>query len=381
MAEYRTLTDMPDVRGKRVLVRSELNTPIENGAVSDAYRVEKALPTLTWLTERGAKVIVMAHLGRDPNDSLKPVHEVLQGMMQNVHFAADVVGEEAKKGVEALQEGEVLLLENLRSHPGEKENSLEFAQALASFADYYVDDAFGNTHREDASMVSVPKLIPGFAGVLLEKELVELSKGLDPEHPSIFILGGAKFETKEPLLEAILPRYDTICIGGALANDFLKSSGVTVGRSLVSEGAEKAGELLASGKILLPVDVVVENEEGVSTVKKVEALNEHDKIVDVGPETITELGMRLTQAKCILWNGPLGLYEGGYTKSTEETARLIADVSGYSIVGGGDTVAAIRECGLEGSVNFLSTGGGAMLDYLVDGVLPAVEALKTTPQA
>jgi phosphoglycerate kinase len=167
-----------------------------------------------------------------------------------------------------------------------------------------------------------------------------------------------------------------VYIGGALANDFLKSSGFTVGRSLVSEGAEKASELMASGKILLPVDVVVEDAEGKVIVKKIEAVEEQDKIVDVGPESVTELGMRIAQAACILWNGPLGLYEKGYTKSTEEVAQLIADASGYSIVGGGDTVASIRACNLEEGVDFLSTGGGAMLDYLVDGILPAVEVLR-----
>jgi phosphoglycerate kinase len=371
---------MPDIRGKRVLVRSELNTPIENGVVSDAYRVEMALPTLKWLAERGAKVIVTAHLGRNPEDSLAPVYEVLRTMLPNSQFAPDVVGEEARKAIDTLPEGGVLLLENLRSNKGEKENSLEFSQALASLADYYVDDAFGNAHREDASMVGVPALMPGFAGLLLERELVELEKVLNPTHPSLFILGGAKFETKEPLLEAILPRYDYIFIGGALANDFLKSGGFQVGRSLVSEGTEHVAKLMASGKLVLPVDVVVENEQGQVLTKKVGNIDEQDKIVDIGPESITELGMRIAHADCILWNGPLGLYEGGYTKSTEEIAQLIADAKGHSVIGGGDTVALIRESKLESSFGFLSTGGGAMLDYLVDGVLPAVEALKQSPE-
>lgn len=368
---------MPDIRGKRVLVRSELNTPIENGKVSDAYRVEKAVPTLEWLVSKGARVIVVAHLGRNPEDSLQPVHEVLQTYLPTAQFVADVVGDAAKKAVEDLPEGGVLLLENVRSHPGEKENSPEFAQALASLADFYVDDAFGNAHREDASMVGVPALIPAFAGLLMEKELTELEKGLSPDSPSLFILGGAKFETKEPLLEAILPRYDTIFIGGALANDFLKAEGMEVGTSLISEGTGKITELLASGKLLLPVDVVVEEEGGAVVTKKVEHIAPHDKIVDVGPESITELGMRIAKAKCILWNGPLGLYEGGYTQSTVHTAQLVAEAEGHSIVGGGDTVACIRDCKLEEKMGFLSTGGGAMLDYLVDGKLPAVEVLET----
>jgi phosphoglycerate kinase len=375
MTSFKTLNDMPDIRGKRVLVRSELNTPIENGKVSDTYRVEKAIPTLKLLVDKGARVIVVAHLGRNPEDSLQPVHEVLQTYIPTAQFVADVVGDAAKQAVENLPEGGVLLLENVRSHPGEKENNPDFSQALASLADFYVDDAFGNAHREDASMVGVPALIPAYAGLLMEKELTELEKGLQPESPSLFILGGAKFETKEPLLEAILPRYDTIFIGGALANDFLKAEGMEVGTSLISEGTGKIAELLASGKLLLPVDVVVEEEGGAVVTKSIEHIGPHDKIVDIGPESITELGMRITKAKCILWNGPLGLYEGGYTQSTVHTAQLIAEAHGHSIVGGGDTVACIRECNLEEKMGFLSTGGGAMLDYLVDGKLPAVEAL------
>jgi phosphoglycerate kinase len=378
MPSFKTLSDMPDVRGKRVLVRSELNTPIENGKVTDTYRVEKAVPTIEWLSQKGARVIVLAHLGRNPEDSLRPVHEVLQTFIPSALFVADVIGEEAKKAVESLPEGGVVLLENVRSHPGEKENSIEFSRALASLADFYVDDAFGNAHREDASMVGVPVHIPAFAGLLMEKELNELEKGLNPDSPSLFILGGAKFETKEPLLEAILPRYDTIFIGGALANDFLKAEGLEVGASLISEGTGKIQDLLTSGKLLLPVDVVVTVEGGGVVTKRVENIEPHDKIVDIGPESITELGVRIAKASCILWNGPLGLYEGGYTQSTEHTAQLIAEAQGHSIVGGGDTVACIRDCNLEEKMGFLSTGGGAMLDYLVDGKLPAVDVLLSS---
>jgi len=374
MSSFKTLQDIGDVKGKRVLVRSELNTPIENGKVSDNYRVEKAAPTLQWLSKKGARVIVVAHLGRNPEDSLEPVLEELQKVLPEVKFVADVVGSDAKKAVAALKDGEVLLLENVRSNEGEKKNDPAFAKALAELADVYVDDAFGAAHRSHASIVGVPQYLPGFAGLLLEKEIQELSQGLTPKTPSLFILGGAKFETKEPLLEAILDRYDTIFIGGALANDFLKSEGFEVGTSLVSDGTKGITALMDSGKILLPVDVVVER-EGEVHVRRVDSIQEGDKIVDVGPETVTELGMKIAHAECILWNGPLGYFEGGYIKSTEEVAQLVADVSGYSIIGGGDTVAAIRELDLGEHVNFVSTGGGAMLDYLVDGELPGVTAL------
>ncbi len=379
MSDFRTLKDMPDVSGKKVLVRSELNTPIENGAVADDYRIEKALPTLEWLKERGAKVIVVAHLGRKPEDTLEPVYEVLKHKLPNTKFVKDVVGDMAKEAVSELENGEVLLLENVRSNPGEKENNEEFAHKLAELADYYVDDAFGATHRVHASIVGVPAVITGFAGLLLERELKELEEGLNPSHPSLFILGGAKFDTKEPLLEAILNRYDTIFVGGALANDFLKAEGFNVGKSLVSDSSsDKVVELLSSGRIMLPVDVVVER-DGVVLTKSADSLTQEDKIVDVGPESVTELGVRIAHAKFILWNGPLGFYEGGFVNSTKSVAELVADADGRSVIGGGDTVASIKELSLEDKMDFISTGGGAMLDYLVDGILPGVEALKNSP--
>ncbi len=373
----KTLKDIGDVKWKRVLVRSELNVPIKDGKVADTYRIEKALPTLEWLSGRGARVVVVAHLGRRPEDSLSPVYEALKKMMPDVKFVADLVGEDAKREVKNLHDGEVLLLENLRSDTGEKENNEEFAKKLASYGEYFVNDAFGVTHREHASIVGIPKFLSSFAGLLLETELKELNKALNPEAPSVFILGGAKFETKEPLLEAIIDRYDNIFVGGALANDFFKAEGFNVGKSLVSEGSDKINEILSTGRIMLPSDVIVENEKGVFT-KHSDAINDEDKIVDIGPESVTELGVELAHARCVVWNGPLGFYEKGYIKSTESVAQLVADIDGYSIVGGGDTVASIRELGLEDKMDFLSTGGGAMLDYLVDGKLPGVEALENS---
>ncbi|MBP9750176.1 MAG: phosphoglycerate kinase [Candidatus Pacebacteria bacterium] len=375
MSSYKTLNDLPDIRGKRVLVRSELNAPVKDGVVADRYRIEQAVPTLKELASRGAKVIVIAHIGREPSETLAPVADVLRELIPSVQFVPSLVGEEVSRAVEDLPEGGTLLLENVRSEEGETKNDPSFADGLAMLADYYVDDAFGATHRAHASIVGVPARLPAFAGLLLERELVEMDKGLQPESPSLFILGGAKFETKEPLLEAALPRYDHIFIGGALANDFLKAEGFVVGKSLVSDGTEKVAELLASGKIILPVDVVVDGPDGVVT-KRADHVGPEDTIVDVGPESVTELGMRIAHAKTIVWNGPLGFYEKGYIKGTESVAQLVADAPGHSIVGGGDTVAAIRELGLAEKFNFLSTGGGAMLDYLVDGSLPGVEALK-----
>ena len=375
MSTYKTLADITDLKGKRVLVRSELNAPVADGVVTDDYRVLKAIPTLQHLSKKGARTIVCAHLGRNPEDSLAPVFGELQKHLPHVQFVPDVVGDEAHKAVLSLQDGEVLLLENLRSSEGEKSNDTAYAKALAAHADLYVDDAFGVTHREHASVVGVPEHIPGFAGLLLEEEITELSHGLEPASPSLFILGGAKFETKEKLLEVILERYDTVFIGGALANDFLKAEGFEVGESLVSGAAKGAKKLMETGKILLPVDVVVER-AGEVHVKRVDSVQKNEKILDIGPETVTELGMKIAHAASILWNGPLGYFEGGYDRGTQEVAQLVADVDAHSIVGGGDTVAAIRDLHLEKHFGFVSTGGGAMLDYLVDGKLPGVAALE-----
>ncbi len=371
---------MPPLAGKRVLVRAELNVPIKDGKAGDQYRIEMALPTLIELASRGAKVIVVAHLGRKPEDSLRPVYEALRTYLPNTHFVPDLVGDVAQEAIAALSDGGVLLLENLRSNPGEITNDAAFADALAHLADYYVDDAFGAAHRAHASIVGVPSRIPGFAGLLLDRELSELADGLTPHTPSLFILGGAKFDTKVPLLTAALARYDTICIGGALANDFMRAQGYVVGTSLVSEEASQAAEFMATGKLMIPTDVIVEGPDGVQ-VKQVAHISPQDRIVDIGPETITELGVRIAHAKTILWNGPLGYVEGGFTDGTQSVAQLIADAPGHSLIGGGDTVAAIRELGLADSFSFLSTGGGAMLEYLIDGTLPGVEALTTGPQA
>jgi len=376
MDTFKTLKDIGDVRGKKVIVRSELNAPIENGKVSDNYRIEKASPTLKKLSELGAKVIVTAHLGRNPEDSLRPVYEELKKVIPSTKFVPDLIGDEARSAIDSLGEGEVLLLENVRCNEGEKNNDEEFGRTLASLADYYVSDAFGAAHREHASVVGIPRHIPSYAGLLMEREIKELKNGLKPESPSLFILGGAKFDTKEPLLKAVVDRYDQVFIGGALANDFLKAKGFEVGASVVSEGAENIHEILESEKILLPTDVVVEGEHG-AIRKSIADVGVNEKIVDVGPESITELGMRIARAEFILWNGPLGFYEGGYTEGTRETAQLVAVSKGYSIIGGGDTVAAIRDLDLEEKMNFISTGGGAMLEFLVRGELPGIKALET----
>ncbi len=379
MAEFRTLRDLPDLKGKRVLVRVEFNVPVKDGVAGDKFRIESAVPTITHLMERGARVVLIAHLGRDPSESLAPVFAVLKELIPSAQFCDDLVGDTARAAVEQLPSGGVLLLENLRRDAGEKDNDGAFADKLAGLADYFVNDAFGVTHRPAASVVGVPARLPSVAGLLLEREITELTRALSPESPSLLILGGAKFETKEPLLGAALNRYDEVFVGGALANDFFKVQGHEVGHSMLSERPEAVAPFLASGKVVLPVDVTVTGPQGVF-VKKPNEVSAEDTIVDCGPETITELGMRMRRAKFVLWNGPLGSYEKGFATQTESVAQLLADSDAHSVVGGGDTVASIRALGLSEKYGFLSTGGGAMLDFLVDGKLPGIDALVASPR-
>jgi phosphoglycerate kinase len=273
-----------------------------------------------------------------------------------------------------LQDGEVLLIENVRQHDGETSNDMEFARALAELADVFVNDDFAASHRAHASLHAICSLLPSYAGINFMREYTELSKVMDPESPSLFILGGAKFETKMPLVEKYLSIYDYIFIGGALANDFFKAKGYGVGTSLVSDVSLQDSPLLSNPKILLPVDVTAVRNE-VPRVTEPIAVQEDESILDVGPKTIEMLASYIKQAKTILWNGPMGNYESGFQKETLACAQLIAEAEAYTVVGGGDTVAAIESLQCEDKYSFLSTAGGAMLTFLEDGTLPALDAL------
>jgi phosphoglycerate kinase len=339
-----------------------------------SFRVLRALPTLLHLAKAGARVIVVTHIGRKSETTLAPLHRVLKEHIE-IEYEPSLVGREALRAVEALKDGQVLLLENLRSHDGETKNDASFAKQLSAYADIYVNDAFAVSHREHASIVGIPRYIPGYIGITFNEEYAELSKAMKPKHPALFILGGAKFETKQPLVKKYLDTYDHVFIGGALANDFFKGRGYEVGESLVSGMDLSGSELLKSEKILLPVDVVVE-EGKQKHVVSVERVTKGQNILDAGPKTVEILGDHIKGAKTILWNGPLGYYEGGYTASTKDCAALIAKSGAYSVVGGGDTVAAIESLSIDNKFNFLSTAGGAMLTFLEHGTLPGIEAIK-----
>ncbi|OGG58138.1 phosphoglycerate kinase [Candidatus Kaiserbacteria bacterium RIFCSPHIGHO2_01_FULL_55_17] len=365
-----------ELKGKRVLLRADFNLPLgENGEVSNVFRVQRGWKTVQYLSDHGARTVIVSHLGKDPEESIEPVARALKEF-GHVVFVADIVDASARGAVSAMREGEILLLENLRRDPRETQNDVSFARELASLAEIYVDDAFAAAHRAHASIVGVAGLLPAYAGFLMRDEVREIDAARSPLHPSLAILGGAKFETKAPLIKLLLEKYDHVFITGALANDVFKARGLSVGRSLISK--ELPGEdILSNPRFLAPVDVTVEDGSGHAKVKKPEEVGEGERIVDAGPETVRMLAPLITAAKFILWNGPTGIYEQGYIHYTQQIAQLAAGSSAKIVIGGGDTIAAIEQAGVKMGENaFLSTGGGAMLEYLLKGSLPGVDMLS-----
>jgi phosphoglycerate kinase len=365
-----------ELKGKRVLVRAGLDLSIDkNGEAIDELRVRKAPETLKYLSAAGAKVIILSHIGRDPSNTNAPVARALNKYLK-VFYVPDLLGDAAKGAVAAMKEGEIVLLENLRQYYDlEKSNDPEFAKSLASLGDIYVNDAFSNSHRSHASMVGIPKLLPSYAGCIVKEEVVHLNEALHPIHPALAIIGGAKFETKDPVIRTFLASYDNVCVVGAIANDILRVQGHSVGRSLISEHAPEK-EVALNPKLISPVDVTVEREDKQAFVKELDAVAAGDKIVDMGPDTIAKLAPVIVNAKFIIWNGPTGLYEDGYTTYTLAIGELLSKSDAHKVIGGGDTIALLEKSGVSSErLGFLSTGGGAMLEYLLKGTLPAIEAL------
>lgn len=363
--------------GKRVLVRLDLNVPLRDGEVLDAYRIERSLPTLEFLRAEGAKTIVIAHLGKGkPEDTLAPVSRYLEKRFA-VTFLPDLHAEANLAIVNGMENGSVVLLENLRHDPGEEANDPAFAKLLASYGDIYVNDGFSVSHRAHASVVGVAALLPHYAGLLFAEEVAELERSLEPERPFLFILGGAKIKTKMPLLKKFLELADTVFLGGAIVNNFFKVSGKEIGVS-VYDADELAGleSYLSHPKLILPVDVVVKRGDG-SAIVSISDVQPGDMIVDVGTETIHRLESVVGSAKLVVWNGPLGFYEEGFKDGTRELLDLVGGSPATSVIGGGDTVALIDEMHAMEKFSFVSTGGGAMLDFLEAGTLPGIDALRT----
>jgi phosphoglycerate kinase len=364
------------LKGKRVLLRADFNLPLTSaGEVADVFRVKKGWSTVQYLAERGAKVVIISHIGRDPLESLAPVARAMR-QFGDVVFVPDITGYIAQSSAAALRDGQVIILENLRRDPREIANDPAFAKELASLAEIYVNDAFAVNHREHASLVGVPKLLPHYAGLVVRDEVQHINAARTPMGPSFAILGGAKFETKAPLISLLLEKYDKVFITGALANDVFKARGLPVGISLISKELPTK-EILDNPHFIAPVDVTVERPDKQARVKKPEAVEADDKIVDIGPDTLAILAPLIRDANFILWNGPTGLYEDGYAHWTHSIAERIAESKAQKVIGGGDTIAVIEKSGIpESKLGFLSTGGGAMLEYLLKGTLPGIEALK-----
>lgn len=373
-----TIEQVADLKGKRVLLRASLNVPIVDGKVRSDFRLNRTLQTMNFLHEAGAVTLIIGHIGRDPHETLRPVYEHLSKLLP-ITF---VERPEALPDRSAdIVPGSLFMLENLRSFPGETENDPEFVELLASHAELYVSDAFSDAHREHASIVGIPARLPSYLGILLADEIKNLTGALAPEHPALFILGGAKFETKAPLIRKFLDTYDEVFVGGALAHDLFKAKGWNIGRSISSEEQLDVKDVLAHPHLLLPQDVMVETHDGSKLVKSSQEVGEDETILDAGPQTVADLLSRAADARFILWNGPLGNYERGYKEQTEMLARGLADAPADCVVGGGDTVASIASLNLIDTYAFVSTGGGAMLEFLQDGTLPGIEALKLFSKA
>ena len=396
MTSFRTL-DQADVKGKRVLVRVDLNVPVENGRVSDATRIERSAKTITEIADKGGKVILISHFGRpkgrDPKDSLKPVaHAVGNLIGRKVAFAGDCVGEVAEKAVAAMKPGDILCLENTRYHPQEENNDPAFVAALAKLGDIYVDDAFSVAHRAHASTEGLAHKLPAFAGRAMQAEVEALDKALDaPKKPVIAIIGGAKVSTKLALLENLIAKVDALVIGGAMANTFLHAQGLNVGKSLVEKDmADTARRVLEKADrgncaIILPIDAIVAyyfEANAPSHDYGIDAIPADGMILDIGPLSVERVKAAVDDAATLVWNGPLGAFETPpFERATVAVARYVAERTGSakltSVAGGGDTVAALNAAGVTERFTYVSTAGGAFLEWLEGRPLPGVEVLRT----
>jgi len=370
----KSIKEIKNLKGKKVIVRVDFNVPIKDGKVVDDFRIKKALPTINYLSSKGAKVIVISHLGN--KDSIKPVYLKIKKYLKEIIFSPDrILSDETEKLINLLKNGEIVLLENLRREIGEEENSPSFGRALSRYGDIFVNDAFSVCHRKHASVVGIPSFLPSYTGFQIEEEIENLSKAFSPLHPFLFILGGSKFETKMPLIKKFIRSADYVFIGGALANDFFKAKGFEVGDSLISDNLIEIKSLAKYKNLIIPEDVEI-NKGKITKFTKPSQVEKGENIVDIGPETTKNLEEIINRSKFILWNGPLGKYENGFGGSTEKLLKILSKSKAKTIVGGGDTVAIISKLKIEDKFTFVSTGGGATLDFLAQGTLPGIKALK-----
>ncbi|PYE24597.1 phosphoglycerate kinase [Rhizobium sp. PP-CC-3A-592] len=393
---FKTLDDLTDIAGKRVLVRVDLNVPTKDGKVTDATRIERVVPTIRELSENGAKVILLAHFGRPKGEpvaemSLKPIADAVEDIIdQRVHFAADCIGEAAATAVAGLANGDILLLENTRFHKGEEKNDAEFTKALAANGDIYINDAFSAAHRAHASTEGLAHLLPAYAGRTMQAELEALEAGLgNPKRPVVAIVGGAKVSTKIDLLTNLVKKVDALVIGGGMANTFLAAQGIDVGKSLCEHDlAETARSILTEAEtsgcaIVLPVDGVIAREfkaGAANEVVDIKAIPADAMVLDVGAKSIAAVNDWVSKAETLVWNGPLGAFEiAPFDKATVAVAKHAASrtKSGalVSVAGGGDTVSAMNHAGVADDLTYVSTAGGAFLEWMEGKPLPGVDIL------
>jgi phosphoglycerate kinase len=384
----RTVRDI-DVHGKRVLVRCDFNVPLENGEITDDRRITEAIPTLDYLLKQGASLLLCSHLGRPkgptPELSLRPVAERLGQLLKRpVPLYPDCVGPEVEKLARALQPGQIAMLENVRFHPEEEKNDPDFAKQLASLADAYVNDAFGTAHRAHASTEGVAHLLPSAAGFLIEKELKYLGEAVEnPDRPFVAIMGGAKVKDKIDVIESLLPKVDRLLIGGGMIFTFLKAKGYEIGKSLLdADSLEYAGRLMSDNpeKLVLPTDIVVAprfDENAPAGVVSADQIPSDQMGMDIGPESQRAYAEIISGAKTTIWNGPMGVFEwNSFAKGTLAVAEAMAENPGVTIVGGGDSAAAVEKFALANAMTHVSTGGGATLEFLEGKVLPGIAALS-----
>jgi 3-phosphoglycerate kinase len=395
MSAFRTL-DHVDVKGKRVLVRVDLNVPVENGVVTDSTRIERMAHAITEVADKGAKVILLSHFGRpkgrDPKQSLKPVAaEVAHILKRPVKFVDDCIGETAERAVAAMKQGDIVCLENTRFYPGEEKNDPAFVASLAKLGDIWVNDAFSAAHRAHASTEGLGHVLPAYAGRTLQAELEAFEKVLDkPAHPLTAIVGGAKISTKLDLLGHLLEKVDVLIIGGAMANTFLLGLGKSIGKSLAeADLAATAQKIMAAAKaskreIVLPVDAVVAEKfeaHAPSRVVDIDKVGARDMILDIGPRSVEQVVSVLARSKTLVWNGPFGAFElEPFDNGTVEVAEAVAELTAagklVSVAGGGDTVAALNAAGVTDRLTYVSTAGGAFLEWLEGKPLPGGEVLR-----
>lgn len=377
-----------NITNKKVLVRTDFNVSLKDGQIVDDFRIRASLPTIKKLLEKKAKIILISHLARPAGHrereyTLKPIAQRLSALInQPVQFLDDCLGQSVQEAVNQMQPGQIILLENLRFYPEEENNHPEFAKQLASLAEIYINDAFGVSHRAHTSIVGLPQYLPNCAGLLLEKEIKVLSQILEsPQGPLVVIIGGVKISTKLKVIKNFLAKVDHLCLGGALANTILRAQGIAVGQSLVEE--EMLGKIkelnLTDTKLHLPVDVVTSLDSQNYTFNRIAPVGgteEKEVILDIGPETRELFSSIIQPAKTIVWNGPMGFFEiEEFAQGTKAIAEAVAQSGGFSVVGGGETITFLDKLGLSDKISHLSTGGGAMLQFLAGQKLPGIEAL------